>query len=192
MIKINLLPVRAAKKKESARQQISISILTVIAVLVIALGIYSVTLAKISTAKEEINKSEEEIKQQKVKIGEIDNLKKFQAEVKSKLDILNQLRHDKTGPANRLAKLSDAVPEKLWLTKYVESGSSISVSGIAFNEELIADFMRNLQASNNEFTNVELQVSEQVDISGIKAKRFDISFIQKAQQAPETSTPQKK
>ena len=191
MIKINLLPVRAAKKKESARQQISISILTVIAVLVIALGIYSVTLAKISTAKEEINKSEEEIKQQKVKIGEIDNLKKFQAEVKSKLDILNQLRHDKTGPANRLAKLSDAVPEKLWLTKYVESGSSISVSGIAFNEELIADFMRNLQASN-EFTNVELQVSEQVDIGGIKAKRFDISFIQKAPQAPETSMPQKK
>ncbi len=191
MIKINLLPVRAAKKKESARQQISISILTVIAVLVIALGIYSVTLAKISTAKDEINKSEEEIKQQKLKIGEIDNLKKFQAEVKSKLDILNQLRHDKTGPANRLAKLSDAVPEKLWLTKYVESGSSISVSGIAFNEELIADFMRNLQASN-EFTNVELQVSEQVDISGIKAKRFDISFIQKASKAPETSTPQKK
>jgi type IV pilus assembly protein PilN len=191
MIKINLLPVRAAKKKESARQQISISILTVIAVLVIALGIYSVTLAKISTAKEEINKSEEEIKQQKVKIGEIDNLKKFQAEVKSKLDVLNQLRHDKTGPANRLAKLSDAVPEKLWLTKYVESGSSISVSGIAFNEELIADFMRNLQASN-EFTNVELQVSEQVDIGDIKAKRFDISFIQKSPQAPETSMPQKK
>jgi type IV pilus assembly protein PilN len=191
MIKINLLPVRAAKKKESVRQQISIFILTLIAFMVIALGIYSVTLAKISTAKDEINKSEEEIKRQKEKIGEIDNLKKFQAEVKSKLDILNQLRRDKTGPANRLAKLSDAVPEKLWLTRYVESGTSISISGIAFNEELIADLMRNLQASN-EFTNVELQVSEQVDISGIKAKRFDISFIMKPPKAAETATPQKK
>jgi type IV pilus assembly protein PilN len=52
MIKINLLPVRAAQKKESARQQISILLLSMTAVLVIAFGIYSVTLAKISTAQE--------------------------------------------------------------------------------------------------------------------------------------------
>jgi len=34
--------------------------------------------------------------------------------------------------------------------------------------------MRNLQASD-EFINVELVVSEQVEISGVKAKRFDIT-----------------
>jgi type IV pilus assembly protein PilN len=174
MIKINLLPVRAAKKKESARQQISILLLSMMAVLVIAFGIYMVTLAKISTAQGEINKSEQEIKRLKEKIGEIDNLKKVQAEVKNKLDILNQLRRDKTGPANRLAKMSDAVPDKLWLTKYTESGNGISLGGIAFNEDLIAAFMRNLVASN-EFTNVELLVSEQLDVGGMKAKRFEIS-----------------
>jgi type IV pilus assembly protein PilN len=179
MIKINLLPVRAAKKKESARQQISILLLSVIAVLVIAFGIYSVTLAKISTAQGEIRKSEQEIKRLKEKIGEIDNIKKFQAEVKKKLDILNQLRRDKTGPATRLAKLSDAVPDKLWLTKYAESGGKISLAGVAFNEELIALFMLNLQASN-EFTNVELIVSEQLETGGMKAKRFEISCTMKS------------
>jgi type IV pilus assembly protein PilN len=179
MIKINLLPVRAAKKKESARQQISILLLAVTAVLVIAFGIYSLTLAKIITAKGEIRKSEQEIKQLKEKIGEIDNLKKVQAEVKKKLDILNQLRRDKTGPATRLAKLSDAVPEKLWLTKYTESGGKISLGGVAFNEELIAEFMRNLQASN-EFTNVELLVSEQFETGGMKAKKFEISCTMKS------------
>lgn len=179
MIKINLLPVRAAKKKESARQQISILLLAVTAVLVIAFGIYSVTLAKIITAQGEIVKSEQEIKRLKEKIGEIDNLKKVQAEVKKKLDILNQLRRDKTGPATRLAKLSDAVPEKLWLTKYTESGSNVSLGGVAFNEELIAEFMRNLQASNA-FTNVELLVSEQLETAGMKAKRFEISCTMKS------------
>ena len=179
MIKINLLPVRAAKKKESARQQISILLLAITAVLVIALGIYSVTLAKISTAQEEIRKSEQEIKRLKEKIGEIDNIKKFQAEVKKKLDILNQLRRDKTGPANRLAKLSDAVPDKLWLTKYAENGGNVSLAGVAFNEELIAAFMRNLQASNA-FTNVELLVSEQLEIGGMKAKKFEISCTMKS------------
>jgi type IV pilus assembly protein PilN len=179
MIKINLLPVRAAQKKESARQQISILLLSMTAVLVIAFGIYSVTLAKISTAQEEIGKSEQEIKRLKEKIGEIDNIKKFQAEVKKKLDILNQLRRDKTGPATRLAKLSDAVPDKLWLTKYAETGGNVSLAGVAFNEDLIAAFMRNLQASNA-FTNVELLVSEQLEISGMKAKKFEISCIMKS------------
>jgi len=190
MIKINLLPVRAEKKKETAKQQISILLLTVVAVLLIALGIYSITLAKISTAKDEISKSEQEIKRLKEKIGEIDNIKKFQAEVKKKLDILNQLRTNKTGPATRLAKLSDAVPEKLWLTKYAESGEKVSLAGVAFNEEIIAAFMRNLQASG-EFTNVELLVSEQTEMSSMKVKKFDISCALKPAKAAEPTIPPK-
>jgi type IV pilus assembly protein PilN len=191
MIKINLLPVRATKKKETAKQQLSIFLLTVIAVLLIALGIYSITLAKISAAKDEISKSEQEIKRLKEKIGEIDNIKKFQAEVKKKLDILNQLRTNKTGPATRLAKLSDAVPEKLWLTKYAESGEKVSLAGVAFNEEIIAAFMRNLQASG-EFTTVELLVSEQTEMSSMKVKKFDISCALKLAKAAEPTIPSKK
>jgi len=191
MIKINLLPVRATKKKETAKQQFSIFLLSVVVVLVIALGIYSLTLAKISTAKDEISKSEQEIQRLKEKIGEIDNIKKFQAEVKKKLDILTQLRANKTGPATRLAKLSDAVPEKLWLTKYVEGGEKVSLAGVAFNEEIIAALMRNLQASD-EFANVELQVSEQAEISGMKVKKFDISCSLKPAKAPGPAIPPKK
>jgi type IV pilus assembly protein PilN len=191
MIKINLLPVRVAKKKESARQQISIFCLSVVGVMVLALAIYLLTLAKISAANDEISKSEQEITQLKAKIGEIDNIKKFQAEVKKKLDILNQLRRDKSGPGIRLAKLSNAVPEKLWLTKYAESGGNVSLGGVAYNEELIADFMRNLQASGD-FVNVELGVSEQVDIHDFKAKRFEISCSLKLPKIAQPATPQKK
>jgi type IV pilus assembly protein PilN len=191
MIKINLLPVRVAKKKESARQQISIFFLSIAGVLVLALGIYSITLAKISVANDEIGKSEQEIKQLKEKIGEIDNIKKFQAEVKKKLDILNQLRRGKSGPGIRLAKLSDADPEELWLTKYTENGDNVSLGGVAFNEELIAGFMRNLQASG-QFFNVELGVSEQIDIHGMKAKRFEISCSLNLPKAAEPAAPQKK
>ncbi len=191
MIRINLLPVRAAKKKESARQQISILSLSLIGVAVIALGIYSVTLAKISAVNDEIGKSELELKQLKEKIGQIDNIKKFEAEVKKKLDILNQLRRDKTGPAIRLAKLSDAVPEKLWLTKYVENGGNVSLAGMAFNEDLIAGFMRNLQSSGD-FTNVELVVSEQAEAGGLKIKKFEITCMLKSFKTMEPTAPQKK
>lgn len=191
MIKINLLPVRAAKKKESARQQLSIFLLSIVAVLVICLGIYSVTLAKIKTAEDEIVKSEQELAALKQKIGEIDNIKKFKEEVQKKLDILDQLRRNKTGPATRMSELSAAVPEKVWLTKYTESGDSISLGGIAFNEELIAELMRNLQASGN-FANVELLVSEQQNIKDLKVKKFEISCVLKTQKSAENASPSKK
>ena len=179
MIRINLLPVRAAKKKESAIQQLTIAALSIVIVLLICGAVYAVTMTKITTTNDEITRSETELTGLKKKIGEIDNLKKLQVEVKKKLDILTQLRKQKTGPAARLAKLSDIVPEKMWLTKYAESGSNVSLSGIAFTEDLIAEFMQRLQASD-QFTNVELRVSEQADIGGLKLKKFDMTCSIKA------------
>ncbi len=176
MIKINLLPVRATKKKETAKQQLYIFVLALISFVGLAFMAYSYEMIKIRTTANDIEKSTKEIQRLKTVIGEIDNIKKLQDEVKKKLDILNLLRREKTGPAIRLAKLSEATPEKVWLSKYAENGAIVSISGTAINEDLIAAFMRNLQASD-EFVNIELLVSEQVDLKGIKAKKFDLSCM---------------
>jgi type IV pilus assembly protein PilN len=176
MIRINLLPYRASKKKETATQQLAIIGVVILCALAIVGGVYYVTLNKISTTKQEITRSEEELANLKKKVGEIDKLKKLQAEVQRKLDILNQLRKEKTGPATRLARMSDIVPDKMWLTRYQESGLKVSISGLAYNEELIAEFMRSIQASD-EFGDVELLVSEQQEISGVKLKKFDITCV---------------
>jgi len=88
--------------------------------------------------------------------------------------VLAQLRKNKTGPAQRLATLSDITPDQLWLTGYAESGDNIKIAGIAISEDLIAQFMRSIQASND-FTGVELIVSEQKEISGSKVKSFELT-----------------
>ncbi len=173
MTRINLLPVRASKKKETVNQQLVVFLFTTVGVAVGLLVFYGMTIAKVKTTEQEITNSQQEIDSLKKKIGEIDNLKKLQVEVKKKLDVLNQLRREKSGPSSRMAILSDQVPEKLWLTKYSEAGSKVSISGVAFNEDLIALFMRNLQSSE-EFGGVELQVSEQLEMGGTKVKRFDL------------------
>lgn len=174
MIRINLLPVRAAKKKESAKQQLSILVFCMLLVVGVGLAVYTVMLAKISATKDAIERSELELRQLKTKIGEIDNLKKLQADVKKKLDVLDQLRKEKTGPASRLAKLSDITPDKLWLTGYSETSGKVKIDGLAYNEDLIATFLRNLQDSGH-YTGVELGVSEQKDIAGVRLKRFEVS-----------------
>jgi len=174
MIRINLLPYRASKKKETATQQLAIMGVVLVIALTAFGAAYAITVGKISTTKEEITRSEAELATLKKRIGEINNLKKLQAEVQKKLDTLAQLRKEKTGPASRLARISDIVPEKMWLTRYQENGLNVSISGLAYSEELIAEFMRSIQASS-EFGNVELQVSEQQEINGVKLKKFDLS-----------------
>ncbi len=174
MIKINLLLLREARQKESLRQQMVFLLLFLVVTIIIMGAVQWYMVSRIQAATLSIAQAEGEISSLKAKIGQIENVRKLQEEVRKKLDVLKQLRAGKSGPAKRLAALSDAVPDKVWITKYSEAGDLLAVGGIAFTEELIADFMRNLEVSR-QFYQVELLVSEQVDLSGIKAKRFDLT-----------------
>jgi type IV pilus assembly protein PilN len=182
MIRINLLPVRAAKKKETALQQIFVFCAGIIAVLAIVLSAWGVKMGQIAGTNNDINAANAKINELKIKIGKLDEIKKLRDEVKKKLDVLAALRKNKTGPAMRLATLSDVTPDQLWLEKYKESGTQITVSGMAFNEELIAQFISALETST-EYENVELLVSEQKSIGTNKLKRFDLNFRIKAAKA---------
>jgi type IV pilus assembly protein PilN len=130
---------------------------------------------QVSATKDDITSANKKINELKTKIGKLEELKTLKEQVKKKLDVLSQLRKNKTGPAQRLASLSDLAPDKLWLTNYVESGQDVKVSGIAFTEELIAQFMKALEASKD-FMAVELVVSEQTEVAGTKLKKFDLTM----------------
>ena len=175
MIKINLLPIRAAKKKETAIQQIVIFSVVVVAIAVVVTSLYMVKRVQITTAREDIVSANNKINELKKKIGKIEELKALKEQVKKKLGVLSQLRKNKTGPAQRLLSLSDLTPDKLWLTNYSESGPNVKISGIAVTEDLIAYFMKALEGSSD-FMAVELMVSEQTEVAGTKLKKFDLTM----------------
>ena len=175
MIKINLLPVRAARKKETAIQQLVITGVAIVVVALIVTSLYIVKRVQVATAKEDITSANNKINELKAKIGKLEELKTLKEQVRKKLDVLTQLRKNKTGPAQRLATLSDLTPDQLWLTNYSESGQEIKISGIASNEDLIAQFMKSLEASSD-FMAVELVVSEQTVVADTKLKKFDITM----------------
>ena len=175
MIKINLLPVRAAKKKETAIQQIAIAGAVVAVVALIAVSFYIFERMQVASVKNEIAAANKKLNDLKAKIGKLEELKTTKEQVRKKLEILAQLRKNKTGPAQRLATLSDLTPEQLWLTSYSELNQDVKISGIAFTEDLIAQYMKALEASKD-FMTVELIVSEQVELAGTKLKKFDLSM----------------
>jgi type IV pilus assembly protein PilN len=174
MIRINLLPVRASKKKETEAQQITIFCVVVVLVAAV-MSLYFMRRVQVTSTKGEITAANAKIVELKAKIGKLEELKTLKEQVKKKLDVLAQLRKNKTGPAQRLATLSDTTPDQLWLTGYVEAGENIKISGVAYSEELIAQFMRALEASID-YMSVELVVSEQTETAGIKLKKFDVTM----------------
>lgn len=186
MIRINLLPVRAAKKKETAIQQLTIFGVGVALVLTVILVMFFIKLGQISGTKQDITEANAKITELKAKIGKLDELKKLKDEVKKKLDVLAQLRKNKSGPAKRLATLSDVTPNQLWLETYKEAGVDIKISGLAMNEELIAQYIRALEASSD-YERVELVVSEQKDVAGTKLKRFELTFKLEQTKPPEAA-----
>ena len=175
MIKINLLPVRATRKKETAIQQIVMAGVVVVLIALIVTSLYAIKRVQVAATKDDIVTANNKIIEIKKKIGKLEELKTLKEQVKKKLDVLSQLRKNKTGPAHRLASLTDLTPEQLWLTNYSESAQDVKISGIAFTEELIAQFMKALEASSD-FMAVELVVSEQTEVAGTKLKKFDLAM----------------
>ncbi len=188
MIRINLLPIRAARKKETAIQQFALAGVVIVVIALIVTSLYVVKRIQVSAAQDDITTANNKIKELKTKIGKLEELKTLKDQVKKKLEVLSQLRKNKTGPAQRLSSLSDLTPEKLWLTNYSESGQDIKISGISFSEELIAQFMKALEASSD-FMAVELLVSEQTIVAETKLKKFDLTMKLRVAATPPLVAP---
>lgn len=148
MIRINLLPFRAARKKENIRRQLTIFALTV----VFALVVMAYYFMKLSSTLSDREKEEQQIKVElagyKKTIERINNLEKKIAEIRKKLDVIKDLEKKKTGPVLLLDQIAVAVPkEKLWLTSFVEKKGKLTLNGTAMDNETVAVFMTNLENS---------------------------------------------
>ena len=73
MIRINLLPVRAAQKKEKIRSQLSILFLCILLVLIGCGGLYAQKMTVINNVNQEITDIDNKNKALKKKIGQVRN-----------------------------------------------------------------------------------------------------------------------
>lgn len=176
MIRINLLPFRAARKRENIRRQIGIYIAAVLIVLAATL-IYSQRLfSDLSKKVEEKNAVNAELGKYQKTLTAIKQLEKLIKEIETKLDVINTLEEGKTGPVLLLGELADAVPkDKLWLTSLSESGGTLRLTGTAMDNATVALFMKNLERKKH-ITSVELQSAKIRDLSQYRLKVSDFSL----------------
>ncbi|RLB72769.1 MAG: fimbrial protein [Deltaproteobacteria bacterium] len=174
MIRINLLPVRAAQKKEKLRSQLSIFFLCIILVCIGCGALYFQQMSATSSVEDEIASIAQKNRELTKKIGQVKDFEKKKAELEKKLAVLKTLKSGKSGPVHLLDELSTSLPDKLWLTKFADKGGKITLSGVADNENTVAVFMRNLEDSPY-YKNIGLAVTEQTKAGDRKMQKFTLN-----------------
>lgn len=159
MIRINLLPVRAAKKKESIRFQLTVAGLITFLSVAVTSAVYFSVRSEASGIAADITKGQQELESLKQKIGELSRIKEQKRVVEEKLNIIKSLEAGRTGPSNLFKKIGDAIPEKAWLTSMKDEGHVIVLKGYASSDEVVADLMRGLE-KYRELGNVELDFAK--------------------------------
>jgi Tfp pilus assembly protein PilN len=174
MIKINLLLARKEKRKAAFGKELIVLIVSV----VLLLGTLVFIQWELSKKKEDtyaqITKTRNDIAYYKSLTTEVEKKKEEQRMLQNRLDIINSLRKQKASPAKVLDELSIDKPEKLQLESLKKEGTKLGMEGIALDDETIANFMTSLRKSKL-FKNVDLVVSEQVEQSKMKFKKFILS-----------------
>jgi Tfp pilus assembly protein PilN len=101
-----------------------------------------------------------ELESLKARIGKAGKIKDQVAELKKRLDAIQDLTKAQDRPVVLFDTLVDMVPRDLWLTGLEERGPTLKITGTSFSTTAVSDFMSNLKASGR-FKDVDIVVSRQ-------------------------------
>src|SRR6201997_663231 len=96
---------------------------------------------------------------------------------KRRVDVIDQLRSNQTGPVNLLAMVGETVnnTEAVWLNNMKDQGTSVDIEGMALSSDAVANLISNLQKTGY-FRNVEIKESVQDEtIKDMQAFQFTLS-----------------
>ncbi len=146
MIKINLLPFRAARKRENVRRQVSIYFLCVL-FLFCLMGYLHVSLSgELATLKTKEENLQRELKSYAAVTREIAQLKKDTKDLNAKLGVIEKLEKQRVGPVLLLVEIARAVPmDRLWLDGVLETSGRVTLQGTAMDNHTVALFMTQLE-----------------------------------------------
>ena len=176
MIKINLLPIRAAQKKELIRFQLTVAGLVTGFVLSLFVIFFLIQAAELKSVENDIERLNNELILVKKKIGELDKIKEQKKMIEEKLNIVKELEAKRSGPVALFAVIEGAVPSKAWIKTMKSTDRSIKLTGFAASEEIAGDFVRSLQ-NTGKFAQVNLPTVSSTKQANYQVYQFTIDIV---------------
>lgn len=176
MIRINLLPIRQTQKRQTVQQQLLGGAAVIIVTLIVCIIWYAKVSGDQKQLQQSVQKKTQELAQLDLIIGKVNDLEAKKKELQEKQKIIENLRKGKTGPVRALDDLATEIPDRVWITKLVEQGGSVTIEGKAINHENVSAFMKSLQKSKY-FSGVSLGFSKAStnDQNGVTLYEFQIT-----------------
>lgn len=171
MIRINLLPQK--KKAIPIGRDLIIGGILMALLLATGLIIYFQIKTKVKALQDQICETKRQIESSKVKIAEIDKLKKDKKDLEQKLNLIKDIKTKQRKSVAILEDIAQYLPEKVWLTSLSVKGTQVDVEGMALTANCVALFMKNLE-STAKFLQVELDKITQSSSADKKIKSFKI------------------
>ncbi len=180
MIKINLLPTKkkAPRKVIDLQQQLILGLLVIVLVVIAMWFFWNRQKNIISALQQQKTAAEAELKKQDNTLKEVKNVEEERKTVAEKIDIIEKLKKNQSGPVRLLDEVSKALPLGVNLTALIEKDNNINLEGDAFTNEDIVRFVDNLKASRF-LGDVMLLETSQVKREGTDVYKYKLQFVYK-------------
>lgn len=96
---------------------------------------------------------------------------------KRRVDVIDQLRNNQTGPVSLLAMIGDTVngTEAVWLNSMQDLGANVAIDGTALSSDAVANLISNLQKTGF-FRNIEIKETFQDEtVKDMQAFQFTLT-----------------
>jgi len=185
MIRINLLPFRAARKKENIRRQVSVFFLCLLLVMVILVWVHFYLGSKQKRLTTNVSDTKKELALYQKKNAEIGEIRKKLQDLEMRQNVIQDLEKQRFEPVHIMDELTDKiVPERMWLTRLNIQANQMDVDGIALDNKTVADFIDNLESLSKlndkkalMYEKVRLNKLQQEEIRNLNMKKFELSAL---------------
>lgn len=177
MTRINLLPWREQERKERERQFYTVTGSAVVLAVLVVGYVHLHVAGMIETQHQRNAFLEQEIKTVEGHIKEIKELETEKTQLLARMKVIEQLQSQRPQMVHVFDELVKIVPEGVYLTSVKQSGTSITVEGIAQSNARVSAFMRNVEASAW-MSSPKLNVIEATDKNGQRLSRFVLDIKQ--------------
>ncbi len=113
--------------------------------IVIAGGWWFMEKRKLADRQDLVVQKQAEAKRLDQIIKEVENFQKQKDSLKTRIDLINQLKQNQKGPARLMDRISQDLPDLVWLDKMTVSGGVVTIDGRGLNPNAIANFVESIK-----------------------------------------------
>jgi len=174
MIRINLLPTKKIRKQMGLKQELLLGFLLLVLTGVLLGLVWVWQSNRVERLTLDRNQKKQRLAQLKETVAEVERFKKDKELYEQRIAIIHDLEAQQSGPVHVLDELSLNIPDKLWFDSLSLKGKALTVTGKAFANIAIVDFVNNLKRSPY-FQNVTLLESKVSTKAKVRVYEFKLT-----------------